>query len=208
MHFWAQLTAFFRKQVARKHSQWYRAQTCFIYTQQIRSTCLTSSVMMTNNSLQASLEVWKLLRNEMPENFYFRDSPYSHCFFLLNSPTSVQRRILSHSQSLLNLYICFFLSSWILLLPQFSLTAWSNIFLKKPKKVFPLMISQYKWRKTDRTTVFCCQKALLEQLSNLAGQLQIFKCMEPVCLHSPALFHTVNKVTTFKNIPRLKNIFH
>lgn len=130
-------------------------------------------------------------------------------FFLLNSLTSVQReRILSHSQSLLNLYICFFLSSWILLLPQFSLTAWSKIFLQHLKKVFPLIISQYKWRKTDRTTVFCCQKALLGQLSNLARQLQIFKCREPVCLHSPALLHTVNKVTTFKNIPGLKKIFH
>lgn len=109
----------------------------FICTWQSRSTSLTSSLMMTDNPLQASLEVWKLLSNEVPANSYFRDTPHCHCFFLLNSPTTVQRgRILCHSQSLLNLYICFFLSSWILLLPQFSLTDWSNIFLKYPKRSF------------------------------------------------------------------------
>lgn len=84
--------------------------------------------------------------NELPEKAYFRDTPYYHCFFLLNSPTTVQRgKVLSHSQSLLNLCIWFFfLSYWILLLLPFSLTVWSNILLKHLKKVVSLIILQWQ----------------------------------------------------------------
>lgn len=152
----------------------------------------------------------------MPENSYFRDTSYFHSFFRLNSLTSVQRgRILSHSQSLLNLYIWVFSFFLNFATPSIFSYCLEQHFSQTPEKgvwekvfVFPLIIPQYKWRKADRTTVFCRQKALLGQLSNLARQLQIFKCREPVCLHSPALLHTVKKVTTFKNIPGLKKIFH
>lgn len=35
----------FRKQVARKHGQWFGAQMYFIYTQQARLTCQASLVL-------------------------------------------------------------------------------------------------------------------------------------------------------------------